>query len=80
MNKAAGGSEIRSESRPERGDIVAQEHWCSSGFANTDLDLRLKKRGIHRLIVIGLIAHTFIEATVRSAAEMGTTPRLSRTP
>ncbi len=47
------------------------EHWCSSGFANTDLDLQLKKHGIHQLIVIGLIAHTCIEATVRFAAELG---------
>src|SRR5262249_40160184 len=53
------------------GEIVAQEHWCSSGFANTDLDLQLKKHGIHQLIVIGLIAHTYIEATVRYAAELG---------
>src|SRR5208337_4717488 len=30
-----------------------------------------KKHGIHRLIVIGLIAHTCIEATVRYAAELG---------
>jgi ureidoacrylate peracid hydrolase len=42
-----------------------------SGFANTDLDLQLKKHGIHQLIVIGLIAHTCVEATVRFAAELG---------
>jgi nicotinamidase-related amidase len=53
------------------GEIVAQEHWCSSGFANTDLDLLLKRHGIHKLIVIGLIAHTCVEATVRYAAEFG---------
>jgi ureidoacrylate peracid hydrolase len=53
------------------GDIVALEHWCSSGFANTDLDLQLKKHSIHQLIVIGLIAHTCVEATVRFAAELG---------
>jgi ureidoacrylate peracid hydrolase len=52
-------------------DIVVAEHWCSSGFANTDLDLQLKKHGIHQLIVIGLIAHTCIEATVRFAVELG---------
>src|SRR5215471_18703629 len=45
---------------PKPGEIVATEHWCSSGFANTDLDLQLKKHGIHKLIVIGLIAHTCI--------------------
>src|SRR5215475_9645058 len=65
------GGEIRPEFAPRSGDIVAQEHWCSSGFANTDLDLLLKKHGIHKLIVIGLIAHTCVEATVRFAAELG---------
>ena len=65
------GGEIRAEFEPKPGEIVAAEHWCSSGFANTDLDLQLKKHGIHQLIVIGLIAHTCIEATVRFAAELG---------
>jgi nicotinamidase-related amidase len=41
------------------------------GFANTDLDLQLKKHGIHQLIVIGLLAHTCVEATVRYGAELG---------
>jgi ureidoacrylate peracid hydrolase len=65
------GGEFRAGFEPQPGDIVAQEHWCSSGFANTDLDLLLKKHGIHKLIVIGLIAHTCVEATVRFAAELG---------
>jgi nicotinamidase-related amidase len=56
------GGELRSEFEPQPGDVVAQEHWCSSGFANTDLDLQLKKHGI---------AHTCVEATVRFAAELG---------
>jgi nicotinamidase-related amidase len=65
------GGEFRAEFVPQPGEIVASEHWCSSGFANTDSDHQLKKHGIHRLIVIGLIAHTCIEATVRFAAELG---------
>ena len=65
------GGEIRSEFTPQRGEIVAQEHWCSSGFANTDLDLQLKKHGIHQLVIVGLIAHTCVESTVRFAAELG---------
>ena len=65
------GGEFRSEFAPQAGEIVALEHWCSSGFANTDLDLHLKKHGIQQLIVIGLIAHTCVEATVRFAAELG---------
>jgi hypothetical protein len=65
------GGEVRPEFEPKPGEIVATEHWCSSGFANTDLDLQLKKQGIQQLIVIGLIAHTCVEATVRFAAELG---------
>jgi nicotinamidase-related amidase len=65
------GGEIRDEFKPKAGEIVASEHWCSSGFANTNLDLMLKKHRIHKLTVIGLIAHTCIEATVRYAAELG---------
>lgn len=65
------GGEIREEFAPQPGDVVAQEHWCSSGFANTDLELQLNKHGIHQLIVIGMVAHTCVEATVRYAAENG---------
>jgi ureidoacrylate peracid hydrolase len=41
------------------------------GFANTDLDLQLKRHGIQKLIVAGLIAHTCVESTVRFAVELG---------
>jgi ureidoacrylate peracid hydrolase len=67
----AWGGEFRTGFEPQPGDIVANEHWCSSGFANTDLDQQLKVHGLHRLIVIGLLANTCIEATVRFAAELG---------
>jgi len=65
------GGEIRPGFEPKPGEIVAQEHWGSSGFANTDLDLQLKRHSIQKLIVIGLIAHTRVEATVRYGAELG---------
>ena len=65
------GGEMHPGFEPRPDEIVATEHWCSSGFANTDLDLQLKKHGIQRLIVMGLIAHTCLEATVRFAAELG---------
>ncbi len=65
------GGEIRQEFAPQPDEIVVAEHWRSSGFANTDLDLQLKNHGIHHLIVMGLIAHTCVEATVRFAAEFG---------
>ena len=65
------GGQLRREFEPQPGDVVAQEHWCSSGFANTDLDVLLKRHGIHQLIMMGLIAHTCLEATVRYGAELG---------
>jgi nicotinamidase-related amidase len=65
------GGEIRTEFAPRPGDVVALEHWCSSGFANTDLDLQLKKHGIQKLIVVGLLAATCVDSTVRFAVELG---------
>jgi ureidoacrylate peracid hydrolase len=65
------GGQLRREFEPQPGDVVAQEHWCSSGFANTDLNVLLKRHGIHQLIMMGLIAHTCLEATVRYGAELG---------
>jgi ureidoacrylate peracid hydrolase len=65
------GSEIRLEFEPQPGDMVALEHWGSSGFANTDLDSQLRRHGIDKLIIMGLIAHTCVEATVRYAVELG---------
>jgi nicotinamidase-related amidase len=65
------GGEFHPGFLPRPGEIVATEHWCSSGFANTDLDLQLRKHGVEQLIVMGLIAHTCLESTVRFAAELG---------
>ena len=65
------GGEIRAELAPRLGDITASEHWCSSGFANTDLDVLLKAHGIRELVIAGFIANTCVEATARFAAELG---------
>jgi nicotinamidase-related amidase len=43
----------------------------ASGADGRDLDVQLKMHGIHQLIVIGLIANTCIEVTVRFGAELG---------
>jgi nicotinamidase-related amidase len=65
------GAEMHPGFEPKPGEIVATEHWCSSGFANTDLDLQLRKHGVQQLIIMGLLAHTCLESTVRFAAELG---------
>jgi nicotinamidase-related amidase len=53
------------------GDIVATEHWASSGFPNTDLDQQLKRNFKEKIILIGLLANTGIEATARIGMELG---------
>ena len=65
------GSEWHPDFAPQPGDVIAKEHWGQNGFANTDLDIQLKQRGIRKVIVIGLIANTCIEATARYAMELG---------
>jgi nicotinamidase-related amidase len=65
------GGEWHPDFAPKDGDIVVQEHWGSSGFANTDLDFRLKQQGVTHVIIVGLLANTCIEATARYASELG---------
>jgi nicotinamidase-related amidase len=50
---------------------VIKEHWAQSGFANTDLNFRLKQQGIAKVIVVGLLANTCTESTGRFAMELG---------
>jgi nicotinamidase-related amidase len=65
------GGEWFPEFAPQAADVVVKEHWSSSGFANTDLDFRLKQRNISHVILIGLVANTCIESTGRFASELG---------
>jgi len=50
---------------------VVLEHWGQSGFANTDLDLQFKQRGIEKIILVGFVANTCIEGTARFGMELG---------
>lgn len=65
------GGEWHPDFAPQPGDLVATEHWISSGFANTNLDLLLKQKGITHVVLIGLIANTCIESTGKYATELG---------
>jgi len=72
------GGEWHPDFAPKPGDIVAKEHWGQSGFANTDLDFRLKQKGITHVIVVGLLANTCIDTTARYAMELGYHVTLAR--
>ncbi len=65
------GGEWHPDFAPRAGDIVVKEHWGQSGFANTDLDIQLRQRGITEVIVVGLLANTCVESTSRYAMELG---------
>jgi nicotinamidase-related amidase len=65
------GGDWHPELVPQPGDVVIQQHRGQNGFANTDLDLQLKQRGIEKIIVAGMLANTCVEATARCGAELG---------
>lgn len=69
--KGSWGGEWHPDFAPQDDDVVVKEHWGSSGFANTDLDMLLKQRRVSHVILIGLIANTCIESTARFAVELG---------
>lgn len=69
--KDSWGGEFHQALSPEDGDVIAAEHWLSSGFANTDLDFLLKQIGIDHVVIAGIRANTCVEATGRYAVELG---------
>jgi nicotinamidase-related amidase len=71
FEKGSWGGTFHDDFQPQEGDVVIHEHWGTSGFANTDLDVQLKQYEISHVILIGLIANTCIEATGRFAMELG---------
>ncbi len=65
------GGEFHPEFGPRPGDVIALEHWAQNGFANTDLDPQLKQHGIKKLIFVGFIANSCVEASARMGMELG---------
>ena len=67
----AWGGQFHPEFGPKAGDVIALEHWAQNGFANTDLDAQLKQHGIKKLLFVGFIANSCVEATARMGMELG---------
>jgi nicotinamidase-related amidase len=65
------GGTFHGEFGPKPGDVVAQAHRGLNGFVDTDLDWQLRRRGIERVICIGVGANTCVEGTARHATELG---------
>ena len=67
----AWGGEFHPEFGPKPGDVIVLEHWAQNGFANTDLDAQLKQHGIQKIVLVGFIANSCVEATARFGMELG---------
>lgn len=65
------GAQFHPALQPQPGDLIAQNHWTASGFANTDLDLLLRMHGIEAVVIGGMRANTCIDCTARYAVELG---------
>lgn len=64
------GAEFVSELTPLSGEITITKRRYS-GFTGTELDLRLRARGIETVIVTGVSTNVCVETTSRAAFELG---------
>ncbi|HEY9683180.1 MAG TPA: cysteine hydrolase family protein [Oculatellaceae cyanobacterium] len=66
-------SKIIDAVKPEGDEAIVSKHLPSS-FVNTDLDKFLKATGRRELVVAGFMTHMCINATTRSAVDLGYKP------
>jgi len=71
FEKGSWGGEFHPELLPKEGDLIAQNHWTGSGFANTNLDFLLKQHNIDHVVIVGMRANTCIDTSARYAVELG---------
>ena len=71
FEKGSFGREVHPAVAPQPGDLIAQDHWTASGFANTDLDFLLKQNDIDHVVIAGNRANTCVDSTGRYAVELG---------
>jgi nicotinamidase-related amidase len=69
------GNAFRPDSAPRPGEKVIAKQ-TNSAFIGTDLEARLRARGIGDLVVAGVITNNSVEATVRMAGNLGFTVHL----
>ncbi|MBB3612177.1 cysteine hydrolase family protein [Rhizobium sp. BK602] len=70
LAKRGEGWQLRREIAPEAGDVVVHKASCDS-FFETDLETRLRARGITRLVVGGCMTQFCVDTTVRRAVSLG---------
>jgi nicotinamidase-related amidase len=71
FEKGSWGAMFHPDLQMKQGDILVQNHWTASGFANTDLDFMLRQHSIEYIVVAGMRANTCIDSTCRYGVELG---------
>ncbi|KJY16547.1 MULTISPECIES: hydrolase [Streptomyces] len=61
-------SEIPAELAALGDVVVTKRHW--GAFTGTELDLQLRRRGIHRIVLAGISTSVGVESTARTAWEL----------
>jgi len=69
FEKGSWGGEFHPRLLPKEGDLIAQNHWTASGFANRNLDFLLKQHNIDHVVIVGMRANTCIDTTGEKADE-----------
>lgn len=64
------GAEIHEAVQPLENESIITKHFANS-FLQTELESQLKEKGITKLVVVGMMTHMCIDATVRAAVDLG---------
>lgn len=64
------GVEIHDAVQPLENESIINKQYPNS-FLQTELESKLKEKGITKLVVVGMMTHMCIDATVRAAVDLG---------
>lgn len=64
------GAEIHETVQPLENENTIVKHFPNS-FLKTDLESKLRDKGVTKVVVVGMMTHMCIDATVRAAADLG---------
>lgn len=64
------GAEIHEAVLPKEHESIVKKHFPNS-FLQTELDSKLKEKGVSKVVVVGMMTHMCIDATVRAAVDLG---------
>ncbi len=64
------GNRFKPEAQPQPGETVIPKH-AHSAFVGTDLEARLRRRGIASLCLCGVLTDNSVEATARHGSDLG---------